>query len=133
MGCTTPSILLLSLILLSATLYLDTVTLGFCNAAPNVGCMDQLDVAYNELSGRVPNSLRFIYPATVDLSSNLFEGPLPLWSSNVTSLDLRSNQFSGPIPDNFGHFLDKMKYALIDFASAIGKHLQKISNGTEES
>ncbi|KAK9928964.1 hypothetical protein M0R45_026077 [Rubus argutus] len=31
------------------------------------------------------------------------------------------------------HFIDRMKYALIDFVSAIGKHLQKISKGTKES
>ncbi|XP_040369441.1 receptor-like protein EIX1, partial [Rosa chinensis] len=32
--------LLLSFLLLSGTSYLDRVTLGFCNADPNVGCMD---------------------------------------------------------------------------------------------
>ncbi|XP_052290855.1 receptor-like protein EIX2 [Citrus sinensis] len=41
--------------------------------------LDELNVAYNELSGRIPNSLGFRFPGTVDLSSNSFEGPLPLW------------------------------------------------------
>ncbi|XP_062008629.1 receptor-like protein EIX1 isoform X1 [Rosa rugosa] len=70
--------------------------------------LDELDVAYNQLSGKVPNSLRFSYPATVDLSSNLFEGPLPLWSSNITSLDLRDNFFSGPIPSNIGDVMPSL-------------------------
>ncbi|KAK3183791.1 hypothetical protein Dsin_031077 [Dipteronia sinensis] len=64
--------------------------------------LQELDVAYNKLSGKVPNSISFLYPSTVDLSSNYFEGHLPLWSSNVTKLYLRDNVFSGPIPSNFG-------------------------------
>ncbi|CAA2966002.1 LRR receptor-like serine threonine- kinase GSO1 [Olea europaea subsp. europaea] len=67
--------------------------------------LQELDVAYNQLRGKIPNSLRFDrYDSVsiVDLSSNLFEGPLPLWSSNVTGLYLRDNLFSGPIPSNTG-------------------------------
>ncbi|RVW80347.1 LRR receptor-like serine/threonine-protein kinase GSO2 [Vitis vinifera] len=64
--------------------------------------LHELDIAYNQLSGRVPNSLVFNYLANVDLSSNLFDGPLPLWSSNVSTLYLRDNLFSGPIPQNIG-------------------------------
>ena len=61
--------------------------------------LDELDVALNRLRGKVvPKSIRFRYPGTVDLGSNLFEGPLPLWSSNVTMLNLGGNNFSGPIP-----------------------------------
>ncbi|KAI3463101.1 hypothetical protein Pfo_019764 [Paulownia fortunei] len=62
--------------------------------------LNELDVAYNQLSGRVPNLLRFNHGSNVDLSSNNFEGPLPLWSSNLTTLYLRDNKFSGPIPQN---------------------------------
>ncbi|KAL6332562.1 hypothetical protein AAG906_008982 [Vitis piasezkii] len=65
----------------------------------------ELDIAYNQLSGRVPNSLVFSYLANVDLSSNLFDGPLPLWSSNVSTLYLRDNLFSGPIPQNIGQVM----------------------------
>ncbi|KAJ9683257.1 hypothetical protein PVL29_019017 [Vitis rotundifolia] len=64
--------------------------------------LSELDIAYNQLSGRVPNSLVFSYLANVDLSSNLFDGPLPLWSSNVSTLYLRDNLFSGSIPQNIG-------------------------------
>ncbi|KAG8366780.1 hypothetical protein BUALT_Bualt16G0003300 [Buddleja alternifolia] len=64
--------------------------------------MNELDLAYNQLSGRVPNMIKFNYASNVDLSSNNFEGPLPLWSSNLTTLYLRDNKFSGTIPENIG-------------------------------
>ncbi|XP_062105462.1 receptor-like protein EIX2 [Humulus lupulus] len=67
--------------------------------------LDKFDVAYNQLSGRVPNTLRFNNPCTVDLSSNLYQGSLPLWSSNITMLYLRDNQFSGPIPPSIGEVM----------------------------
>ncbi|XP_059287368.1 receptor-like protein 46 [Lycium ferocissimum] len=62
--------------------------------------LDNLDMAYNSLTGQVPNKFQFNIQANVDLSTNRFEGPLPLWSSNVTTLYLRDNLFSGPIPLN---------------------------------
>ncbi|KAK0588900.1 hypothetical protein LWI29_006827 [Acer saccharum] len=64
--------------------------------------LQELDVAYNNLSGKVPNSMSFLDSSTVDLSSNRFEGRLPLWSSNVTKLYLMDTLFSGPIPHNLG-------------------------------
>ncbi|PKH69539.1 hypothetical protein CRG98_050094, partial [Punica granatum] len=67
--------------------------------------LDEIDVAYNQLRGSPPTSLVFTSSANVDLSSNLYEGPLPLWSPNVTTVYLRDNQFSGPIPPDIG---DKM-------------------------
>ncbi|KDO55603.1 hypothetical protein CISIN_1g0373252mg, partial [Citrus sinensis] len=67
--------------------------------------LDELDVAYNELRGRVPNSLGFNFPAKVDLSFNNFEGRLLLWSFNVTKLYLRDNSFSGLIPNDIGQNL----------------------------
>ncbi|CAN4084372.1 unnamed protein product [Withania somnifera] len=60
--------------------------------------LDNLDMAYNNLKGKVPNKFQFNFLANVDLSNNRFEGPLPLWSSNITTLYLRDNLFSGPIP-----------------------------------
>ncbi|KAH9743543.1 hypothetical protein KPL70_003342 [Citrus sinensis] len=71
--------------------------------------LDELDVAYNELRGRVPNSLGFNFPATVDLSSNNFEGRLPLCLSGsipesigslrtLRFLVLRNNYLSGELP-----------------------------------
>ncbi|CAA2966004.1 LRR receptor-like serine threonine- kinase FLS2 [Olea europaea subsp. europaea] len=70
--------------------------------------LEELDVAYNQLSGKIPNSLRFSSGSNVDLSSNCFEGPLPLWSTNLTTLYLRDNLFSGPIPANIGTALPSL-------------------------
>ncbi|XP_030519202.1 receptor-like protein EIX2 [Rhodamnia argentea] len=68
--------------------------------------LDELDVAYNRLTGEPPTSLLFVDDqSNVDLSSNLYEGPLPIWSSNVTTLYLRDNRFSGPIPPNIGELM----------------------------
>ncbi|KDO43311.1 hypothetical protein CISIN_1g041463mg, partial [Citrus sinensis] len=67
--------------------------------------LDELDVAYNELRGRVPNSLGFNFPATVDLSSNNFEGRLPLCIpksignlKQLITLVISNNNLSGEIP-----------------------------------
>ncbi|PRQ51316.1 putative non-specific serine/threonine protein kinase [Rosa chinensis] len=70
--------------------------------------LDEINVAYNQLGGKLPNSLRFSYRGNADLSTNLFEGPLPLWSSNITTLYLRDNLFSGPIPSNIGDVMPSL-------------------------
>ncbi|WKA04216.1 hypothetical protein VitviT2T_022273 [Vitis vinifera] len=64
--------------------------------------VDLLDFANNQLSGRVPNSLKFQEQAIVDLSSNRFHGPFPHFSSKLSSLYLRDNSFSGPMPRDVG-------------------------------
>ena len=64
--------------------------------------LDKLDLKYNQLSGRIPNSLRFTSQSSVYLKGNNFSGSLPLWSSNVSTLNLRNNFFSGPIPWDIG-------------------------------
>ncbi|KAI6671393.1 hypothetical protein NL676_006278 [Syzygium grande] len=71
--------------------------------------LDELDVGDNRLTGEPPTSLMFVDDqSNVDLSSNLYEGPLPMWSSNVTTLYLRGNRFSGPIPPNIGELMPYM-------------------------
>ncbi|XAR51994.1 Non-specific serine/threonine protein kinase [Bertholletia excelsa] len=70
--------------------------------------LSELDVSYNDLNGQVPNSIQFSFPSTVDLGTNRFEGPLPLWSSNVTALYLRDNRFSGPVPPEIGEVLPSL-------------------------
>ena len=62
----------------------------------------ELDLGYNQLSGRIPNSLRFAPQSTVYLNWNHFNGSLPLWLHNVSSLFLNNNTFSGPIPWDIG-------------------------------
>ncbi|CAL8168776.1 unnamed protein product [Prunus armeniaca] len=82
--------------------------------------LDVLDIAYNQLSGRVPNSVRFSYDSLVDLSSNRYEGPLPLWSSNITVLYLSDNLFSGPIPHNIGQVMPHLTHLDISRNSLSG-------------
>ncbi|KAI3409021.1 uncharacterized protein J3R85_019901 [Psidium guajava] len=68
--------------------------------------LDELDVGSNRLTGEPPTSLLFVDDqSNVDLSSNLYEGPLPIWSSNVTTLYLNDNRFSGHIPPNIGELM----------------------------
>ncbi|XP_010266618.1 PREDICTED: receptor-like protein 12 [Nelumbo nucifera] len=65
-----------------------------------------LDLSYNKLTGKVPNSLSLDLGVSVVLSFNRLEGPLPLWRFRPTplaTLALRNNLFSGPIPPNIGH------------------------------
>ncbi|KAA8530110.1 hypothetical protein F0562_004819 [Nyssa sinensis] len=89
--------------------------------------LNELDLGYNEISGRVPNSLKFRPQSTVYLNQNSFEGPLPLWTSNVSALffstisflgqfirtlakdmltlDLGDNRLSGNIPEWIGEMM----------------------------
>lgn len=62
----------------------------------------ELDLGYNQISGRIPTSLKFAPQSTVYLNRNRFNGSLPLWSYNVSSLFLSNNSFSGPVPRDIG-------------------------------
>ncbi|KAB2073648.1 hypothetical protein ES319_A07G097300v1 [Gossypium barbadense] len=57
-----------------------------------------LDLSFNQISGRVPNlPLKFDRIPLIDLSSNLFHGPIPQFLSKSTTLDLSNNMFNGPL------------------------------------
>ncbi|KAL9454365.1 hypothetical protein AB3S75_009870 [Citrus x aurantiifolia] len=90
--------------------------------------LDELDVGGNHLSGRIPNTLVFRFPGSVDLSSNRFDGPLPLWSSNLTKLYLRDNLFSGPIPNDLGQKTPFLTDLDISFNSLNGSIPQSVGN-----
>ncbi|KAJ0966798.1 hypothetical protein J5N97_023715 [Dioscorea zingiberensis] len=58
-------------------------------------------LSHNQIEGMIPKSLNFINMDKLDLSSNLFYGPLPdqFHSPRMNFiLDLSNNSFSGPIP-----------------------------------
>ncbi|RVX06934.1 LRR receptor-like serine/threonine-protein kinase GSO1 [Vitis vinifera] len=82
--------------------------------------LDLLDFSNNQLSGKVPNSLKFTENAVVDLSSNCFHGPFPHFSSNLSSLYLRDNSFSGPIPRDFGKTMPRLSNFDISWNSLNG-------------
>jgi EIX receptor 1/2 len=55
-----------------------------------------LNLSCNQIKGRLPDlSIKFSDIPVFDFSSNNFEGPLPLLSSNLTMLKLSNNKFSG--------------------------------------
>ncbi|KAG6642852.1 receptor-like protein EIX1 [Carya illinoinensis] len=58
-----------------------------------------LIMSNNQLHGNLPNfsSSKLDELAFIDLSTNLFDGSIPHFPSNVSSLDLSNNRFSGPI------------------------------------
>ncbi|KAK9293262.1 hypothetical protein L1049_021253 [Liquidambar formosana] len=68
-----------------------------------------LDLSYNKIRGKLPQSLRFPKATYIELSSNLLEGPFPLWSSGVVDLFLEKNLFSGPIPPNLGEIMPNLE------------------------
>ncbi|KAK1274764.1 hypothetical protein QJS04_geneDACA011726 [Acorus gramineus] len=56
-----------------------------------------LDLSQNEIRGMLPMNFASSNISDINLSSNLFEGPLPPLPSNIQSLDLTNNSFTGPI------------------------------------
>lgn len=90
--------------------------------------VDEFDVGCNQLSGKVPNSFNFQSHAMIDLSSNLFSGPIPLWSPNVSQIYPRSNLFSGPIPHNIGEVMPNLTNLDLSHNSLNGSLPSSISN-----
>ncbi|XVE68726.1 hypothetical protein DITRI_Ditri09bG0092400 [Diplodiscus trichospermus] len=75
-----------------------------------------LNISYNHFQGQIPDLLTMIHPsAVIDLSSNNFNGPLPLISSNVISIDLSINSLSGSFSRFFCHKINKpMKLEILN-------------------
>ncbi|XP_050382265.1 receptor-like protein EIX2 [Argentina anserina] len=90
--------------------------------------LDDLDLSNNQLSGRVPSSLRFTKRGILNLSGNLFEGPFPLWSSNISGLYLNDNAFSGPIPHDIGEVMPLLEDVHIYMNSLTGSIPLSIGN-----
>ncbi|KAL4183215.1 hypothetical protein AMTRI_Chr11g154040 [Amborella trichopoda] len=61
-----------------------------------------LNLSNNQIEGQLPNPFMIHAFADVDLSFNLFEGLIPIPSSDLTMFDLSSNHFHGPIPSSIG-------------------------------
>ncbi|KAM6570707.1 hypothetical protein CsatB_018692 [Cannabis sativa] len=72
--------------------------------------LSSLNVSFNQLKGQLPKTFNIAQHADVDLSSNQFEGPIPLPEPTIQLLDLSNNKFSGPIPKNIGDFLENMLF-----------------------
>ncbi|XP_034680072.1 receptor-like protein EIX2 [Vitis riparia] len=72
-----------------------------------------LSLSFNQLQGQLPNQLNMTLGASIDFSSNLFEGPIPLPKSGCLSLDLSNNKFSGPIPAKIGESMPHLRFLFL--------------------
>ncbi|XP_038718213.1 receptor-like protein EIX1 [Tripterygium wilfordii] len=90
--------------------------------------LNVLDFSYNQLTGTVPNTIRFNPQAIVFLNYNLLTGPMPLLSSNVSSLHLDNNLFSGPIPEDFGERMPMLADVDLSFNSLNGSIPTSVGN-----
>ncbi|KAK2995165.1 hypothetical protein RJ640_025395 [Escallonia rubra] len=83
--------------------HLDISNSGISETIPNwfwnlPSKLEYLDLSLNCISGEVPNlTLKFDNFLQVDLSSNLFYSPIPLFLANATVLNLSKNVFSGSV------------------------------------
>ncbi|CAH1440496.1 unnamed protein product [Lactuca virosa] len=59
-----------------------------------------LDLGSCQIHGKLPSLFDVVPFADIDLSSNLFEGPIPLPSVDVELFSLSFNRFYGVIPSN---------------------------------
>ncbi|KAH7544873.1 hypothetical protein FEM48_Zijuj01G0032100 [Ziziphus jujuba var. spinosa] len=68
-----------------------------------------LDLSKNQIKGKLPQE--FVCPKlnAIDLSSNHFDGPVPLFSTNASQIFLHDNLFSGYIPENFGQQMPRLE------------------------
>ena len=80
----------------------------------------RLNLSHNRLQGQLPNPLNVGPNAYIDLSSNLFEGPIPLSNQYIQLLDLSNNFFSGPIPLSIGEFMPYLSFLSLSGNQIIG-------------
>lgn len=78
----------------------------FSKLSPHI---THLVLSNNQIKGKLPNQLKTPNLRFIDLSSNRFEGPLPLWSANATEVYLQGNLFSGSIPENIGGLMPRLE------------------------
>nr|KAJ0225898.1 hypothetical protein LSAT_V11C100041920 [Lactuca sativa] len=67
-----------------------------------------LNISLNQIHGQLPSLFDVVPFADIDLSSNLFEGPIPLPSVEVELFSLSFNRFSGVIPYNIGKVMPNL-------------------------
>ncbi|CAN1169382.1 Receptor-like protein EIX2 [Linum perenne] len=76
----------------------DTVPSEWFSSLPSE--LTFLVISNNQITGKLPSNLKFPRLSTIDLSSNMFEGGLPIWSTNASVVYLQDNKFTGSIPEN---------------------------------
>ncbi|GAY46552.1 hypothetical protein CUMW_097940 [Citrus unshiu] len=86
------------------TVALDVSNAGISDIVPDwfwdlTNQLYYLNLSNNEMKGKLPDLSRKFdsYGPGIDVSSNQFDGPIPLLPPNVSSLNLSKNKFSGSI------------------------------------
>ncbi|XVF57816.1 hypothetical protein PTKIN_Ptkin07bG0012800 [Pterospermum kingtungense] len=90
--------------------------------------LEMLDLRFNQITGTVPNSIKFMPQGQLFLYQNHFMGPLPVLSSNVSVLYLGHNMFSGPIPHDIGEKMPMLTDVDFSFNSLNGSLPSSIGN-----
>ncbi|CAN1169380.1 Receptor-like protein EIX2 [Linum perenne] len=85
----------------------DTVPSEWFSSLPSE--LTFLVISNNQITGKLPSNLKFPRLSTIDLSSNMFEGPVPRWSTNATQFYLHENLFSGPLPRDIGTLMPRLR------------------------
>ncbi|KAL5577443.1 hypothetical protein UlMin_019142 [Ulmus minor] len=81
----------------------------------------RLDLSRNQIKGELPPNLKFPYMNFFDLSYNLFEGPFPLWSTNVAKLVLHDNLFSGSLPETIAQIMPRLEKLYLSWNNLSGQ------------
>ncbi|KEH29514.1 putative non-specific serine/threonine protein kinase [Medicago truncatula] len=82
-----------------------------------------INMSHNELQGRLPSPVPMAFSLYVrlDLSFNLFHGPLPTMTQGFESLDLSHNCFSGAIPVNISQRMNGVRFLSLSYNQLNGE------------
>lgn len=80
-----------------------------------------LDLSNNQIKGKLPHQFDCPKLNSIDLSSNHFDGPLPLLSTNASQIFLHDNSFSGSVPENIGHHLPRLQMLYLSWNRLNGR------------
>ncbi|KAJ0966691.1 hypothetical protein J5N97_023608 [Dioscorea zingiberensis] len=75
--------------------------------------ISNLDLSRNQITGTIPPILKFYSCSIINLSSNMFHGPLPSLPSDVEYADLSNNSFSGELHSIVGEPLYSLAQILL--------------------
>ncbi|KAJ0016921.1 hypothetical protein Pint_11791 [Pistacia integerrima] len=80
-----------------------------------------LILSNNQIQGKLPHHLEFPNLRALDLGSNHFEGPFPVWSTNASEIFLQDNLFSGSLPENIGSLMTRLQKLYLSWNRLDGK------------